>query len=577
MLVAAAASLFYVFRILGEVLVARRTGVGIELVSFGWGPTLFKMKFGSTTVRLALIPFQSYVRFAGELGDASAPDSLWRRRWVPLAVFAAPVAATLVVTMAIGALIHGIGPIRASPWVGFVDSAEEKAGMHPGDRIVSAAGTRIECIEDYRIAMTGFSPGTPVPVQVERQGIVLDLNVTAGGFSNHFVGPSICMIYTKEGPMTDLAPGDEIIEAEWKGHRRTILQGRRDFAAVLETSAGQPLTLTVRRHDRRRQVTVNLPTRTARRYPRDDALLEPIVGSVAGGSPADAMGLAPGDRILRLDNTDVRSWADLRDRIRSCAGSSIRLGIDRAGRRLDFDLRVPEHGRIGITLQPTPVLAHVAAGGYWHSQGLREGDRLVRVHRTEGELRVEHLFSQEGPPVLELVVNRNGRLLDLKVSPETSVVADDSSLGIELGPSWVRLSRPLGESLARGAAEPFRLLGLSLRLLRKSFVGDDSPRNMSGPVGIASMSKPTMPRNPSNYFELLALIYANMIVILLLPIPVRFSDGARLWILVPSLLLQSAPPSPRFLTTVRRIENWLLGLYCAWFLVSVGADLMRIL
>jgi membrane-associated protease RseP (regulator of RpoE activity) len=442
-LIVAVTSFFYVIRIVGEFIAARRLGVGIELVSIGWGPTLFKLRIRSTDYRLALIPFQSYVKFAGELGDSSPPDGLWNRRWIPLVIFAAPILATLLATLAICIAAHWIGPIRMSPYVGSLDFSEVDAGMRRGDRIVSVGGVKVECLEDYRMAMLRYDFGAVVPVEVERDGWITSLQVTARGSQAHAVRPNANMIYVKRGPLTDLAPGDELIAATWKDSRHTIL-GKSDYVTILRDSAGQTLTFTVRKQGRIREITVDLPVKFIHRFPHDDDLLEPIIGQVVKGSPAERAGLEPGDRILQFNHIKIQTWKDIRNHVGFLPGEAARLVINRRGTKLDREVKISSAGKIGITVHRSPVLARVAEDSFWFTRGLRSGDRLIRVGSTQGDLSPEDLFSEEGASTVSVVVERDGQSLNLQLSPDPLRVADESGLGIEFGPSAVRISLPLG-------------------------------------------------------------------------------------------------------------------------------------
>ncbi len=92
--------------------------------------------------------------------------------------------------------------------------------------------------------------------------------------------------------------------------------------------------------------------------------LEPVLGQVVAGSPADRAGLAPGDRIVRADGEPVQTWENLVGRIRARPGTPLRLSVERDGTTRAVDV-VPEAvnaggtriGRIGAA--PRIPLEHV--------------------------------------------------------------------------------------------------------------------------------------------------------------------------------------------------------------------------
>ncbi|MBB3949836.1 RIP metalloprotease RseP [Aureimonas jatrophae] len=60
---------------------------------------------------------------------------------------------------------------------------------------------------------------------------------------------------------------------------------------------------------------------------------DPVVAEVRGGSPAQAAGLAPGDRILAADGNAINTFADLQRYVASRAGVPIALEVERSGAR----------------------------------------------------------------------------------------------------------------------------------------------------------------------------------------------------------------------------------------------------
>jgi regulator of sigma E protease len=82
--------------------------------------------------------------------------------------------------------------------------------------------------------------------------------------------------------------------------------------------------------------------------------LEPVLGRLVAGSPAERAGLAPGDRITRVDGVPVETWEGLVRVIRASPDRVLKLDVLRAGATLRLEVR-PEavksngekFGRIG--------------------------------------------------------------------------------------------------------------------------------------------------------------------------------------------------------------------------------------
>ncbi len=129
----------------------------------------------------------------------------------------------------------------------------------------------------------------------------------------------------------------------------------------------------------------------------DQELSPPTVGVVLPGRPAEGK-LAPGDQILAVDGTTVRSFTDVQRYVAKRANKPVRFSVDRDGRKVDVTI-VPaddvevheldsiEHvGRIGIEPSfPAPVIGVPRADSPAYHAGLRTFDRVTSVNgrRTE--------------------------------------------------------------------------------------------------------------------------------------------------------------------------------------------------
>ena len=117
-----------------------------------------------------------------------------------------------------------------------------------------------------------------------------------------------------------------------------------------------------------------------------------VIGSVEPGSPAAAAGLRPGDRILALDDQRVDWWDEIDRKIRRSPGRSLRLELERGGRRFERELRVAS--RQGLDLFQKQ--SEIGWAGLQHNRqkatlgvvslnvpaaraGLRSGDRVLAV------------------------------------------------------------------------------------------------------------------------------------------------------------------------------------------------------
>jgi regulator of sigma E protease len=100
----------------------------------------------------------------------------------------------------------------------------------------------------------------------------------------------------------------------------------------------------------------------------------PVIGMVERGSPAESVGLMPGDRILTLDSLPVQWWSDVDAGIRGAVGGTVDLVVERESERMQIDLvrgsrkglnpfgEVEDVGWVGVGSQRLPALLGVPEG-----------------------------------------------------------------------------------------------------------------------------------------------------------------------------------------------------------------------
>jgi len=101
---------------LGHMLVAKALGVRVPEFGIGFGPTLWKKKFGKTVYSLRLIQLGGFVKMAGMNDDDTGPDTYpekaaWRRA---LIIFAGPFANLLAAVLILAAIFMAGVPTGAT-------------------------------------------------------------------------------------------------------------------------------------------------------------------------------------------------------------------------------------------------------------------------------------------------------------------------------------------------------------------------------------------------------------------------------------------------------------------------------
>lgn len=175
--------LLIVFHEFGHFLFAKLSGVGVITFSVGFGPKLWKRKFGETEYALSAFPLGGYVKMVGEdpdeqvnqadLEKSFAHKSLTKRIAI---VAAGPVfnlmLAVLLLMVVFG--FHGV-PVMSTQVSGVEQgSPAESAGIQKGDRIVAIDGIPVDGWEELSSRIKG-SGGNALKLQVRRGDDVVNL------------------------------------------------------------------------------------------------------------------------------------------------------------------------------------------------------------------------------------------------------------------------------------------------------------------------------------------------------------------------------------------------------------------
>lgn len=180
---------------LGHYLVARRNGVRIETFSIGFGPELFGFtdRVG-TRWKFSALPLGGYVKMFGDADPASTPGahlavmsaeeravSFHHKRVGQRAaiVAAGPIANFVFSIVVLALLFMTAGQSFTPPDVGGIQpgSAAERAGIKPGDLILSVDGTGVQRFEEIR-QIVSIRPGEPLAIELKRDGQAMTLTAT---------------------------------------------------------------------------------------------------------------------------------------------------------------------------------------------------------------------------------------------------------------------------------------------------------------------------------------------------------------------------------------------------------------
>ena len=189
-----ALGLLITFHEFGHYWVARRMGVRVLKFSIGFGKKIWsRVGRDGTEYVIAAIPLGGYVKMLdereGEVADSDLDQAFNRKSvWARIAIVIAGPAFNLIFTLLAFWLMFMVGMPESRPVIGEVSGIAAKAGIEPGDRIVSLDG---ESTETWSHAILGLITRAldrdKVTLEVEQadgqqRQVLLDLSVLGSDF-----------------------------------------------------------------------------------------------------------------------------------------------------------------------------------------------------------------------------------------------------------------------------------------------------------------------------------------------------------------------------------------------------------
>ena len=477
---------------LGHFLVAKACGVRVLKFCLGFGSPVrigrFRLawKRGHTEYAIAWFPLGGFVKMLGENpdeqddpetrahpGEALGSKPLWQKLAI---VFAGP-AMNLLLPVAVFMGTLFVGMPRPAAVVGSIEagSPAERAGIEPGDRVVSVGGQPVVWWGDVEDA-SRERPGGELAIEIERGGerrsLAFALEERSG--LDEF-GTTEAVGWSGLGhrrPKATLGVPDAGSPAHAaglrSGDRIAAIDGQpvedwNDLARrVAAAPAGSSVALSVERG------AEDAPERLALEVPALGSLaalgLLPanvLVSGVSPGSAAERAGIQPGDLVISVDGGPVTSFQSFAETVRSSGGRALDIAYARDG----------ETQRVAIQ----PELRTVEIG-----PGLEETRYLVGITAAAATLPGAFAIDCERNPLVSLP-----RAVEMTVS----------------------------------------ITGTFLRGLGKIVTGEVSRNQVAGPIGIATIAGSSWQQGWETYLSTLVLISINLGILNLLPIPIL--DGGQ--------------------------------------------------
>lgn len=536
---------------LGHFIFAKIFKVRVDVFSMGFGPKIFKKKWGETEYALSIVPLGGYVKLYGQ-DPTETVEPRFRNRslgnldaWKRFLVFVGGPLFNFLFAILVFALMLVIGEPHMTPVIERVipGSPAAIAGFRSGD-VVTAVDRQVITKYDDLAKVISDSPNKELAFRIRRAPLS-----SSGSFSPRATRATLQAskdlvkeIKATPQPIPGLSMYGEAIEV---GEIEGLLAGGR------YTTVG-----------------VSNPM-----------------------SEAGKAGFKTGDEIVTFNGASVKSWEVLQERVRAAlASGQNKFAFGIVGHELSYwtpeSRPVPaEKAEKEITLPAKPLeqlglrsselfVANLKDGSPAQRVGLMPGDRIIalddHVLPSFQELRDQVQKAGEASGLFTLTLEREGKLLKKEITPAVESSHDPTGAEVKqylmgVYPLFVQ-SEP--EMFIERVLNPFsltveawsRALDLSAKTfvsIKKLFFRQVSVGTLGGPILIGKLAGDSILRGISPFLRVMALISISLAIFNILPVPIL--DGGHIFLLLVEVV-RGRPISIRQTEVVQQVGLSIIAL-----------------
>ncbi len=483
----------------GHFIVGKAFGIGVEIFSIGFGPTILGFEHKGTQYRLSCLPLGGFVKFAGFIPTESVPERFRGSEFCNASVFArtctivAGPLANFLLAIAVYAFLGMQGIEHPSPVIGQVrhGSPAESAGLRSGDRVNSIDGKTILSWTDLQEAISA-APDKALDIGFLRDSKEMHLNVVPQpvmledvlgkiqkrgqlGIGYGFLPPYISLMRDSTAARKAGVVGGQEIRKAGFGEKEWSITSWDQFIHVLEEAfavRAESIWIDVRLAPNDAVERKTLVTEGWSKLVKDKnfdpvelpkylGLTDAQVTVNSVESPSDGV-LQKGDRLLSVEGKEISDLYVL----------------------YEF-LQKNEHDKIHVTLQ-----------------------------RGEAELAVEL-------PLRPIEIQKAS-------GKATAYLLPVSFLGALVSPpSYVEIYRDIFSTLQFAVRTTAQQSLILVRVIGGLFRGEVPLKVLGGPILIAKMAGDSAKLGLQSFLTSLALVSINLGVLNLFPIPAL--DGGKLF------------------------------------------------
>lgn len=251
------------------------------------------------------------------------------------------------------------------------------------------------------------------------------------------------------------------------------------------------------------------------------------VESLVDGYAAKDAGVQEGDKIVKINDEEIKSKYDLDEVLENANGEELKVKIDRSGENLDLNIKPTEvkAKSTGIYLNDKAKIVTIEKGSSAERQGVQTNDEIIKINGEDinGDTKkaVEIISKSKDKDEIELTLKRGMAEVTINLVPDT---VSSYYLGVNMKYAEDNFIN----RCINGGMETKEFLFSIVDSLKQLFTGQVGLDQMMGPVGISEAVAKT--DGVREFLDLMALISLSLGVTNLLPIPAL--DGGKLLILI---------------------------------------------
>ena len=257
------------------------------------------------------------------------------------------------------------------------------------------------------------------------------------------------------------------------------------------------------------------------------------IGEVKIESPLYTAGLRPGDRILTIASTPVNDWDEMGDAFLLHTGQIVPIEVERLTERLalNIDLTSPSSEGLGLGYYISTEVGSTMPGMPASTIGLQSGDIITSVNGVAVTMwwEMSREISSKPDSEIQLTWQREGIEMTALITPASHTVNGETVGRIGIDSASERNPIPFFKAVRRSATETINLSTAIFGFVKRLVFGQESSRQLAGPVGIFQMVGQSAERGFSYLLWFMAMLSINLGVLNLLPIPML--DGGHLMIM----------------------------------------------